>query len=131
MEKNDAQIGGFAVMKKAASPWKKQFLKSLMYVQFTSYVYLVVFPVNTKEDIKPKYQNFISIPTSLFIKDHNQLLNKKKNFQLICTDKIYETVCGNFFKTDDSQDISLSVIFRLQKILLHHKIVNKTQSTKN
>ena len=102
-----------------------------MYVQFTSYIYLVVFPVNTKEDIKPKYQNFISIPTSLFIKDHNQLLNKKKNFQLICTDKIYETVCGNFFKTDDSQDISLSVIFRLQKIVLHHKIVNKTQSTKN
>ena len=55
-EKNDAQISGFAVVKKAPSPWKKNFLK-------------------------------------------------KKFFQLICTDKIYKTVCGNFLKINGSRDI--------------------------
>ena len=49
MEKNEAQISGFAVVKKGPSPWKKIFSKN------------------------------------------------KKFFQLICTDKTYKTVCGNFF----------------------------------
>ena len=56
MEKNDAQISGFAVVKKALSPWKKNFLK-------------------------------------------------KEFFHLICTDKIYETMCGIFFKINESRDI--------------------------
>ena len=56
MEKNDAKISGFAVVKKAPSPWKNIFLK-------------------------------------------------KKFFQLICTDKAYKMVCGNFLKINGSQDI--------------------------
>ena len=80
MEKNDAQVSGFAVVKKAPSPWKKNIWK----------------------------ENF---------------------FQLLCTDKIYKTVGGNFLKINGSRD-KLSLIFRFQKIVLHHKI-NKTPSTKN
>ena len=49
MEKNEAQISGFAVVKKRSKSLKKKFFK------------------------------------------------KKKFFQLICTDKTYKTVCGNFF----------------------------------
>ena len=30
---------------------------------------------------------------------------QKKSFQLICTDKTYKTVCGNFLKINGSQDI--------------------------
>ena len=55
---------------------------------------------------------------------------KKKFFQLICTDKTYKTVCGRFFKINESRDINLSAIFRFQKIVLHHNIINKTRSTK-
>ena len=57
MEKNAAQINGFAVVKKAPSLWKKNLKK------------------------------------------------KKKFFQLICTDKTYKAMCGNFFKINGSQDI--------------------------
>ena len=56
---NDARISGFAIMKKALSPWKKIFEKK----------------------------------------------KKKKSFQLICTDKIYKTGCGNFLKINGSWNI--------------------------
>ena len=60
------------------------------------------------------------------------LSTKKKNsFQLICTGKTYKMVCGNFFKINGSWDIKLSPIFWLLKTVLHHKIMNKTRSTKN
>ena len=37
---------------------------------------------------------------------------KKRFFQLICTDKIFKTVCGNFVKINGYRgDIQLSVIF--------------------
>ena len=30
---------------------------------------------------------------------------KKKSVQLICADKIFKTMCGNFLKTNGSRDI--------------------------
>ena len=54
-EKNDAQIGRVAVVKKDPGPWKKIF--------------------------------------------------EKKSCQLICTDKTYKTMSGNFFKINGSRDI--------------------------
>ena len=54
--KNDAQVSGFAVVKKASSPWKK------------------IFP-------------------------------KEISFKLICTDKTFKTVRGNFLKINGSRDI--------------------------
>ena len=57
--------------------------------------------------------------------------SKKKFFQLICTDMIFKTVCGNFLKINGSRDIYILVISRFQKTALHNKIINKTRSTKN
>ena len=34
-----------------------------------------------------------------------KLFSKKKSFQLICTDKTYKMVSGNFFKINGSRDI--------------------------
>ena len=31
--------------------------------------------------------------------------SKRKSVQLICADKIFKTMCGNFFKINGSQDI--------------------------
>ena len=56
---------------------------------------------------------------------------KKKPFQLICTDRTYKTVCGNVFKINGSPDIWLSLIFWFRETVFHHKIINKTRSTKN
>ena len=35
---------------------------------------------------------------------------KKKSVQLICADKIFKTLCGNFLKINGPRDIQLSVI---------------------
>ena len=56
---------------------------------------------------------------------------KKKSFPHICTDKTYKTVCGIFFKMNGSRDIYFSLIFWFRKTVLHHKIINKTRSTKS
>ena len=55
---------------------------------------------------------------------------QKKSFQLICADKIFKTMCGNFLKINGSWDISLPVILRFRKIVHLHKIINKTRLTK-
>ena len=58
------------------------------------------------------------------------MLFEKKSVQLICADTIFKTVRGNFFEINGSGDIQLSVILRFQKIILLHKIINKTRLTK-
>ena len=55
----------------------------------------------------------------------------RKKIQLICTDKIYKTIGGNFFEINWSRNIWLQLIFWFRKTVLHHKIINKTVSTKN
>ena len=40
-------------------------------------------------------------------------------------------MCGNFFKVNGFRDIYVLVILRFWKIVLHNKIINNTQSTKN
>ena len=81
MGKNGAQIGGFSVVKKAPSPWKKFFLK-------------------------------------------------KKYVQRICADKIFKTMCGNFFKINGSRDIEPWVILQFWKIVHLQKIINKSRLRK-
>ena len=81
MEKNDAQISRFAVVKKTPSPWKTTFFE-------------------------------------------------KKSSQLIFADKIFKTACDFLKKINGSRDISVLVILRFRKIVLHHKIINKILMTK-
>ena len=57
--------------------------------------------------------------------------SKKNCCQLICVNIIFKTLCGIFFKRNDSRDTSVSVILRFRKLVLHNKIMNKTRSTKN
>ena len=56
---------------------------------------------------------------------------KKKFFQLICVDIIFKTVCRNFFIYKwISRYLSL-VNFKVRKIVLYNKIINKNWLTKN
>ena len=56
---------------------------------------------------------------------------KEKSFQLICADKIFKTVGGNIFKTNQSRDIWTFGDFTFQKLVLSNKIINKIRTTKN
>ena len=51
---------------------------------------------------------------------------EKKFFQRICADMIFKTVCRIFFKINGYRDVSVSVILRFPKIVLHNKVTNKT-----
>ena len=78
MENNDAQISGFAVVKKNSKSLKEKLFKK----KNSSSLFLQIRPTN-------------------------------------------------FFKINESRNIKISVIFRFRKIVLHHKIINKTRSTTN
>lgn len=54
--------------------------------------------------------------------------SKTKSLQLICAD--FKTVHSNFFKINESRDISTFGDFKFGKIVLHNQIINKTQTTK-
>ena len=56
---------------------------------------------------------------------------KKKFFQLICTDKTYKTMCQNFLKQMGLEIFNFWWFFWFRKTVLHHKIINKTWSTKS
>ena len=60
-----------------------------------------------------------------------RFFQKKRFFQFICADIIFKTVSGNFLIINRSQDVSVSVILRFRKMVLHNKIINKTRSRKN
>ena len=59
-----------------------------------------------------------------------KVFSKKRFFQFICAD-IFKTMSGNFLIINRSRDVSVSVILKLWKMVLHNKIINKTRSRKN